>query len=47
MFPHDGYVAPLRTYLKVLPRTARLLVNDAHGAGVLGATGKGTLEHEG
>jgi len=47
MFSHDGSVAPLKAYLKVLPRTAQLLVDDAHGAGVLGATGKGTLEHEG
>jgi 7-keto-8-aminopelargonate synthetase-like enzyme len=40
-------VAPLKAYLKVLPRDAQILVDDAHGAGVLGATGKGTLEHEG
>lgn len=47
MFSHDGSAAPLQAYLKVLPRAAQLLVDDAHGAGVLGATGKGTLEHEG
>ncbi len=47
MFSHDGSVAPLKAYLKVLPRDAQLLVDDAHGAGVLGPTGKGTLEHEG
>ena len=47
MFAHDGSAAPLRDYLKVLPRTAKLLVDDAHGAGVLGAKGQGTLEHEG
>lgn len=47
MFSHDGSPAPLKAYLKVLPRDAQLLVDDAHGAGVLGATGKGTLEHEG
>jgi 7-keto-8-aminopelargonate synthetase-like enzyme len=45
MFPHDGSVAPLRDYLRVLPSTARVLVDDAHAAGVLGATGKGTLEY--
>jgi len=46
MFSHDGSVAPLREYLKVLPAHGLLLVDDAHGAGVLGATGKGSLEHE-
>ncbi len=29
----------------VLPKDALILVDDAHGAGVLGRTGKGTLEH--
>jgi len=47
MFSHDGSVAPLREYLKILPPRGWLLVDDAHGAGVLGATGKGALEHEG
>jgi 7-keto-8-aminopelargonate synthetase-like enzyme len=46
MFAHDGSVAPLRNYLKSLPRDGLLLVDDAHGAGVLGKTGRGTLEHE-
>lgn len=46
LFPHDGSTAPLRAYLKVLPRTAQVLVDDAHGAGVLGRRGRGTLEHE-
>ncbi|MGH7967375.1 MAG: aminotransferase class I/II-fold pyridoxal phosphate-dependent enzyme, partial [Limisphaerales bacterium] len=44
MFAHDGSVAPLRDYLRVLPKDALLLVDDAHGAGVLGRTGKGSLE---
>jgi 7-keto-8-aminopelargonate synthetase-like enzyme len=47
MFSHDGRVAPLRSYLAVLPPSITLLVDDAHGAGVLGANGRGTLEHEG
>ena len=47
MFSHDGSVAPLREYLKILPPHGMVLVDDAHGAGVLGATGKGTLEFEG
>lgn len=47
LFSHDGSVAPLREYLKHLPRNGMILVDDAHGVGVLGATGKGSLEHEG
>ena len=47
MFSHDGSVAPLKAYLKILPRDAQLLVDDAHGAGVLGATGKGALDQAG
>lgn len=45
MFAHDGSVAPVAAYLRVLPRSAgTLLVDDAHGAGVLGRRGRGTLE---
>ncbi|HOX58447.1 MAG TPA: pyridoxal phosphate-dependent aminotransferase family protein [Candidatus Paceibacterota bacterium] len=47
MFSGDGSAAPLAEYLKVLPKDALLLVDDAHGAGVLGRTGKGALEHAG
>ncbi len=47
MFAHDGSVAPLPAYLKLLPHGGMILVDDAHGAGVLGHTGKGTLEHAG
>ena len=43
----DGSVAPLAEYLEVLPKDALILVDDAHGAGVLGRTGKGTPEHAG
>jgi 8-amino-7-oxononanoate synthase len=46
MFAHDGSNAPLRDYLKILPRTGKMLVDDAHGVGVLGANGQGTLELE-
>jgi 7-keto-8-aminopelargonate synthetase-like enzyme len=46
MFSHDGSVAPLREYLKILPPRGMILVDDAHGVGVLGATGKGSLELE-
>lgn len=47
MFSHDGTAAPLAEYLKVLPRDAVILVDDAHGAGVLGRNGRGSLEHAG
>jgi 8-amino-7-oxononanoate synthase len=47
MFAHDGSVAPLAKYLQVLPKDALILEDDAHGAGVVGKTGKGSLEHEG
>ncbi|HEY6167324.1 MAG TPA: pyridoxal phosphate-dependent aminotransferase family protein [Verrucomicrobiae bacterium] len=47
MFASDGSVAPLREYLRILPSSAWLLVDDAHGAGVVGATGRGSLEHAG
>ncbi|MDE3067159.1 MAG: pyridoxal phosphate-dependent aminotransferase family protein [Verrucomicrobiota bacterium] len=46
MFSHFGSVAPLRAYLKSLPRNGLILVDDAHGAGVLGRTGKGAPEIE-
>jgi 7-keto-8-aminopelargonate synthetase-like enzyme len=46
MFSHDGSIAPLDAYLKILPRDSMLLADDAHGAGTLGTTGKGTPELE-
>ena len=45
MFSHDGSVAPLAEYLAVLPVNGVLLVDDAHGAGVLGRAGQGTPSH--
>lgn len=47
MFSHDGSVAPLKAYLKLLPRDGLLVVDDAHGGGTIGKTGKGTVEVEG
>jgi len=44
MFSHDGSVAPLDEYLKILPPAALLLVDDAHAAGILGLHGRGTSE---
>jgi 8-amino-7-oxononanoate synthase len=45
MFSHDGSLAPMADYLKVLPRKALILLDEAHSAGVLGNNGRGTLEH--
>jgi glycine C-acetyltransferase/8-amino-7-oxononanoate synthase len=47
MFSRDGSVAPLGSYQRALPKGAMMLVDDAHGAGVLGASGKGSMEHAG
>ena len=46
LFAHDGSVAPLRAYQEVLPPNAFVLVDDAHGAGVLGPRGRGTPDYE-
>lgn len=47
VFAVTGRIAPLREYLEVLRDCddARLLVDDAHGFGVLGTDGRGTAEH--
>jgi 7-keto-8-aminopelargonate synthetase-like enzyme len=37
-------VAPFKNYLKRSPADGLIIVDDAHGAGVLGETGKGSLE---
>jgi 8-amino-7-oxononanoate synthase len=47
MFSRDGAIAPLRAYLKLLPRDGLVIVDDAHGAGTLGGAGRGTVELEG
>jgi 8-amino-7-oxononanoate synthase len=46
MFSQDGSIAPLKAYLNRLPHGARVLIDDAHGAGVLGKNGRGTIELE-
>ncbi len=47
VFSHNGEIAPLREYLKRLPRSGMILLDDAHSAGVLGAGGRGTAEYAG
>src|SRR5437667_295703 len=47
LFSLEGSVAPLAEYLRRLPKDAWMLVDDAHGVGVLGRTGQGSLEHAG
>lgn len=47
LFSHSGEAAPLDDYLQQLPDSVSLLVDDAHGAGTLGRSGRGTAEHLG
>ena len=44
MFSHDGSIAPIDQYLSLLPQNGMILIDDAHGAGTLGAHGRGTPE---
>lgn len=49
VFSVAGTIAPLAEYVALLQpcRGAAILVDDAHALGVLGAHGRGTLEHAG
>ncbi|MEW6005478.1 MAG: pyridoxal phosphate-dependent aminotransferase family protein [Stygiobacter sp.] len=46
IFPIFGNIAPLDLYFKIAERyNGCIFIDDAHGIGVLGEKGKGTLEH--
>jgi len=48
VYSMEGDIAPLPDIVKVCRKYgARLMVDDAHGIGVLGRTGRGTAEHFG
>lgn len=47
VFPVLREVAPLARLLELLPREGVLVVDDCHGLGVLGARGRGSVEHAG
>jgi 7-keto-8-aminopelargonate synthetase-like enzyme len=47
LFSSNGFAAPLAKYDQVIPTRGWMLVDDSHGAGVLGKGGRGTLALEG
>jgi 8-amino-7-oxononanoate synthase len=47
LFSREGELAPLAEYLKILPASGMVLLDDAHAAGMIGATGQGTAEYAG
>ncbi len=47
LFSLSGEIAPLDELLRLLPPRTTFLVDDAHGAGLLGKTGRGTAEYLG
>ncbi|HUL51048.1 MAG TPA: pyridoxal phosphate-dependent aminotransferase family protein [Candidatus Nitrosotalea sp.] len=46
MFSYNGGTAPLRAYRTALPKNVWMLVDDSHAAGVVGSSGRGTIEQE-
>lgn len=46
LYANNGSIAPLADYLRLLPKSGLVVVDDAHGVGTVGATGRGSLEAE-
>jgi 7-keto-8-aminopelargonate synthetase-like enzyme len=44
VFTYESEVAPVAEYLKILGSRGMILLDDAHGAGILGEKGRGVLE---
>jgi 8-amino-7-oxononanoate synthase len=44
MFAADGALAPVGDLLELLPENGLLWIDDSHGAGTLGARGRGSME---
>lgn len=47
VYTYEGEIAPAREYLKALGGRGTILLDDAHGAGIIGQAGRGTVEYEG
>jgi 7-keto-8-aminopelargonate synthetase-like enzyme len=47
VYTYEGECAPLKEYLTALGARGMILLDDAHSAGVMGKTGRGTIEFEG
>jgi len=47
LYSREGELAPLGEYLKILPASGVVLLDDAHAAGMIGETGQGTVEYAG
>jgi 8-amino-7-oxononanoate synthase len=47
LYSREGELAPLAEYLRILPASGMVLLDDAHAAGMIGETGQGTVEYAG
>ena len=44
VFAYNGAIAPIPDYLDLMPKAGMILIDDAHGAGVIGKSGRGSPE---